>query len=95
MPLSQLESDTIAKACAVAKTLLLDLQPKLAGFSAIYDAEGGAKGTITQEELDEVAALSGLTKAQLDSALYAMTTTILPAITNAYASLAQLAARFL
>ena len=95
MPLSQLEHDTISKACAVAKTLLLDLQPKLEGLGAIYDAEGGVKSTITQDELDEVAALSGLTKGQLDDALYAMTTTILPGIQNGYNALAQLAARFL
>jgi len=95
MPLSQLESDTIAKACAIAKQLLADVQPKLEGLRAIYDAEGGVKTTLTQEEMDENAALSGLTKTQLDDALFAMTSGILPAIENGYNGLAQIAARFL
>lgn len=95
MPLSQLEHDTLAKSFAVCKTLLNDLQPKLSGLKEIYDSAGGVKETLTQAELDEVAALSGLTKQQVDDGLYALTTTILPAITNGYASLAQLAARFL
>ena len=94
MPLSTLESDTIAKACATCKQLLLDIQPKLAGFQQIYDAAGGGKETITQAELDEVAALSGLTKTQLDDAMYVLTTTLLPALQTGYPALAQLAARF-
>ena len=94
MPMSQLEADTISKSCAVAKTLLLDLLPKLQGLQAIYDSAGGVKTTLTQAEMDEVAVLSGLTKAQLDDALFAMTGAILTGITNAYPGLAQVAARF-
>ena len=94
MPMSQLESDSIAKSCAVAKQLLFDLQPKLEGLRAIYDSEGGVKTTLTQEEMDENAALSGLTKTQLDDALFAMTGAILTGIENAYSAIAQIAARF-
>lgn len=94
MPMSQLESDAIAKSCAVAKQLLFDLQPKLEGLRAIYDSEGGVKTTLTQEEMDENAALSGLTKQQLDDALFAMTGAILTGIENGYSAIAQIAARF-
>lgn len=93
MPMTTLESDTIAKACAVAKQLLADLQPRLAGLDSIYNSVGGVKETLTQVEMDENAALSGLTKSQLDDALFAMSG-MLTSITNAYASLAQVAARF-
>ena len=95
MPMSQLENDTLAKTFAVAKQLLLDLQPKLASLQEIYDSAGGVKTTLTQAELDEVAALSGLTKTQVDVGLYAMTSGILPALEAGYAALAQLAARVL
>jgi len=51
--------------------------------------------TLTQEELDEVPELSGLTKQQVDDGVYVLTTLMLPAIQNGYPALAQLAARFL
>ena len=95
MPMSQLESDTIAKMCAIAKQLLADVQPKLESLRSIYDSAGGVKTTLTQEELDEVAELSGLTKTQVDDGLYVLTTLLLPAIQQGYPALAQLAARFL
>jgi hypothetical protein len=95
MPMSTLEKDTLAKAFAVCKTLLLDIQPKLAGLAQIYDSVGGVKETLTQAELDELAELSGLTKAQVDDGLYVLTTTLFPALVNGYPALAQLAARFL
>ena len=95
MPLSQLEHDTLAKAFAVSKTLLLDLQPKLAGLDSIYNSAGGVATTLTQAELDEIPALSGLTLAQVNDGLYALTAVILPGIQTAYPALAQLAARFL
>jgi uncharacterized protein YoxC len=93
--MSTLEHDTLAKACAVAKQLLLDIQPKLAGLAQIFDSVGGVKETLTQAELDEVAALSGLTVDQVSDGLYVLTTLLLPAIQQGYPALAQLAARFL
>jgi hypothetical protein len=93
--MSTLERDTLAKSFAVCKQLLLDVQPKLAGLAQIYDSAGGVKTTLTQEELDEVAELSGLTKTQVDDGLYVLTTLLLPAIQQGYPALAQLAARFL
>jgi hypothetical protein len=95
MPVSILERDTLAKSFAVCKQVLLDLQPKLASLAQIYDSAGGVKITLTQEELDELAELSGLTKTQVDDGLYVLTTLLLPAIENGYPALAQLAARFL
>lgn len=95
MPISNLEKDTLAKSFAVSKTVLLDLKPKLEGLAQIYDSEGGVKTTLTQEELDELVELSGLTKTQVDDGLYVLTTLLLPAITQGYPALSQLAARFL
>ena len=95
MPISQLEKDTLSKSFAVSKQLLLDIQPKLAGLQQIYDSAGGVKETLTQEELDEIAELSGLTTQQVQDGLYALTTVLLPAIETGYPALAQLAARFL
>jgi len=95
MPMSQLENDTLAKTFAVSKQLLLDLQPKLASLRELYDSAGGVKETLTQAELDEVPSLSGLTKTQIDDALYSMTSGILPAIEAGFSSLSQTAARML
>jgi hypothetical protein len=95
MPMSTLEHDVLAKAFAVSKTVLNDLQPKLASLQQLYDAEGGVGTTLTQAELDEVAELSGLTVQQVTDGLYVLTTIILPGIVQGYPALAQLAARFL
>jgi hypothetical protein len=95
MALTTLEQDTLAKSFAVAKTLLNDLQPKLQGLNEIYNSAGGVKTTLEQADLDALAELSGLTVAQVDAGLNAMTVVILPAITSNYPFIAQLAARFL
>lgn len=95
MPMSQLEKDTLSKSFALCKTVLYDLQPKLGSLAQLYDAAGGVKTTLTDEELTEVAELSGLTKQQVDDGLYVLTTLLLPAIEQGYPSLVPLAARFL
>lgn len=95
MALSVLETNTLAKACAVAKQLLLDLQPKMTSLREIYDSAGGVKATLTQADLDAEEALSGITKAQVDDALYVLTAALLPAIEAGLASLSKLAARTL
>jgi hypothetical protein len=95
MPLNTLERDTLAKSFAVCKQILMDLQPKLEALAVIYDSGGGVKETLTQEELNELPELSGLTKQQVDDGLYALTTVILPGVQNSYPALAQMAARFL
>jgi hypothetical protein len=88
-----LEYDTITQAAAVCKKILHELEPALAQFREIYDAGGGVKETLTQEDLDGVASFSGLTKAQCDDALYALTALLLPAIEQSTTALSQLAAR--
>lgn len=95
MPLSQLESDTLAKLFALCKTMEFDVEPKLAQLNAIYNSAGGVKETLTQEELDEVPALSGLQKHVVDDGVFALTSGVLTALTQASAALAQLAARTL
>jgi len=95
MPMTVLENDTVAKMCAIAKQLLADVQPKLESLRSIYDSAGGVKETLTQEEMDEVPALSGLTKVQLDDAAFVMTGSILSGIETGFNGLAAVAARFL
>ena len=94
MPMSQLEADTIARMCAICKQLLADIQPRLESLRSIYDSAGGVKETLTQAELDENPALSGLTKQQLDDAAFVMTGALLTGIENGYNGLAAVAARF-
>lgn len=93
MAITQLEYDTLTNAFAVAKTAITDLQPRLEELREIYDSAGGVKETLTQEDLDGVPALSGLTKAQADDGLYALTAVLLPALETSYTALAQMAAR--
>ena len=96
MALSTLEHDFLAKLFAVAKTVLQDLQPRLASMNELYNAAGiGISATLTQAELDEVPALSGLTVQQVNDATYALTAVVLPGITGAQGPLTQCAARFL
>lgn len=95
MALSVLERDTLARACAVAKQTLLDLQPKVTGLREIYDSAGGVKTTLTQADLDAEEALSGITKAEVDDAMFVLTGGVLPAIEAGLSSLSKLAARTL
>ena len=92
--MNTLEYDTLNLAFAVCRTILTDLQPRLTALQQQYDAAGGVKETLTQQEMDEVASLSGLTKQQADDGLYALTAVLLPAITQSYASLSHLASRY-
>lgn len=94
MTMNPLEFDTLNAAFAVSRIILNDLQPKLLFLQQQYDAEGGVKSTLTQQEMDEVTALSGLTKQQTDDGLYALTAVMLPAITQTYVALSVLASRY-
>ena len=83
----------VNKIAALSKKVLSELYPQLQELQQIYDSEGGVSDTLTQAELDEIAAYSGLTVQQVTDAAYALTTVLLPGITSAYSALAQLAAR--
>jgi hypothetical protein len=94
MALTTLEHDVLAKQFALCKTILADLQPKLASLNELYNSAGGVKETLDQAEMDEVPALSGLQKTTVDDAVFSLAN-VLGAIDAAYPSLAQCAARFL
>jgi hypothetical protein len=94
MPMSVLENDSVAKICALSKSVLADLRPRLSSINELYNSAGGIKETLTQEELDEVTALSGLTKTTLDDTVFAFSA-MLSAIDAAQAAINQTAARFL
>lgn len=92
--LTTLEATTISRAAAVAKRLLDEVKPVLDSLDVIYNTETtGGGDTITQANLDLATNLSGLTKAQLDDALFALTSAVRGALDNAYVQLAHLAAR--
>lgn len=96
MALSALEHDFLAKLFAVSKTVLQDLQPRLAALNELYNAAGiGISTTLDQADLDALPELSGLTVQQVSDATYALTAVVLPGITNANGPLTQVAARFL
>lgn len=94
MPMTVLESDVLNAACATCKMILQQVQPQLASLQQLYDSAGGVGSTLTQEELDANAALSGLTKQSVDDALYVLTTVLLPGIEAGLAALNALAARY-
>jgi hypothetical protein len=93
MALTTLEQNTISRGIAAAKLLLEEVKPQLDALNIIYDSVGGAKETISQPGIDEIPSLSGLTKVQLDDALYQLTAILRPALLSGYAVLAHLAAR--
>lgn len=93
MALTQLEQNTVSKGINAAKLVIETLEPILHELNIIYDSGGGAKTTITQAGLDAIPSFSGLTKAQLDDGLFALTATLRTDIQNAYTQLAELAAR--
>lgn len=93
MPLTQLEQNTVARGLQAAAKVLNEIEPVLHSLNVIYDSVGGVKTTITQEGLDAVPSFSGITKAQLDDGMFALTATLKGAIDSTYTALAQLAAR--
>ena len=93
MALTTLEQNTISIGCKQAKLLIEQVKPILDGLNAIFDADGGVKSTVTQQNLDAAAFLSGLTVQQLNDGFYALTTTIKGDLNTAITQLAQLAAR--
>jgi len=94
MTISTLEHDVLAKHFALCKTVLADLQPKLASLNELYNAVGGVKETLDQAEMDELPELSGLLKTTVDDAVFALSN-VLSAIDAAFPPISQCAARFL
>jgi hypothetical protein len=95
MAVTQLERDTLSKSFVICKDLLNTLHPRLAQMQTIYDSGGGVKETLSQDDLNSLPELSGLTKKQVDDALYIMTTQLLPVLNSGQTQLAHLAARTL
>jgi hypothetical protein len=93
MPLTHLEQDSVVRGAQAAKLVIEDLKPLLDRLNILYDSQDGLHTTITDEGLEEIPSLSGLTKQQLDDGMYALTSTLRSAINNAYTALVELAAR--
>lgn len=93
MALSTLELNTIRRGAQMARLVIDQLKPVIDELNVIYDADDGVKEIVDQEALDTEPSLSGLTKAQLDDGMYALTATLKTTIGNAYTQLVHLAAR--
>lgn len=91
--LTQLEKQTVLRGLYAAKKVLDDLRPIIDALNVVYDSVGGAKTTITQQNLDLEPAFSSLTKQQLDDGMFVLTSTLRTAIANGFTQLAQLSAR--
>ena len=76
-----------------AGKLLDELLPILNAVNVTYNQAGGYKETITDGDLKQIDAYSGLTKAQLDDGMYVLTATIKGALTTGYDQLCELAVR--
>lgn len=91
MPLSQLEANIVRTGADMAKMILF-LKDKADKMAVDYDSNpDGAKYTIDQNGLDAVPAYVGLTKTELDDAMYAITSTFRTAIAAATTPLEKLA----
>lgn len=93
MSISILEQNTVQTAANLARKLVEQIKPLLDELDVIYNSAGGVSSTLTQASLDGVAAFSGITKAQVDDGLFALTSTLKGDIATAYSQLAKLAAR--
>ena len=93
MALTTLETMTINRGIALAKKLTSEIVPELRRLQVSYDAANAVKATVTQPNLDLATQFSGITKAQLDDAFFAMTSTLKTALDTAYAQIETLAER--
>jgi hypothetical protein len=93
MSLSPMAQNVVSRSAQAAKYLVEQLKPLLDELDVLYNSAGGLKSTISQGDLDSIASFSGLTKQQLDDALYALTSTLKSDLSAAYTQLAQLASR--
>jgi hypothetical protein len=91
--LTTVEANKIHEGAQAAQLVVDQLKPVLDRLNILYDSEGGLKTTITQENMDELPSLSGMTKQQLDAGMYALTGTLRTKIDEAYTALVELAAR--
>lgn len=93
MTLNTLELKNIKDAAKLAKFFLQTAKPRIDALNIDYDASGGTKSTIDQAGLDAEPSLSGITKAQLDDALYALTSSLKGVLDSSYSQLEKLASR--
>lgn len=93
MSMSELEISTTDKGMLAAKKLLDEVKPIVDQLNVIYDGANGVKSTLTDEKLASVPSYSNITKAQMDDGMFAITSTLRTALSDAATQLAILAAR--
>jgi hypothetical protein len=92
MAISVLEKSVVDKGMLVAKKLLL-LKSVVDELNVLYDADDLVKETLTQGDLDGVSEWSGITKANVDDGMYAITAGLRILLNDAHTQLAILSGR--
>lgn len=103
MALTPLQLNTVKEAANLLRFLQQEVKPRVDMFNIAYDSAGGVKETIgagTEEgdgpgdlNLASEPSLSNLTKAELDDAMFAMTSTLKTALDNTESQMGKLASR--
>lgn len=93
MAITSVEKNVVARAIAVAKKIMVEVKPELDRLDTDYNGAVNVDGTLTQADLDEVREFSGLTTTEVADGMFALTSTVRTAITNAFAALETLAVR--
>ena len=93
MAITILEQNTVIAGSELAKKLVQEIKPALDFLNVVYDADDGVKETLIQGDLDGVPAFSGITKAQVDDGMFALTSSLKTALDGVYSQLTILASR--
>lgn len=93
MAMNALQQNTVTLSMDAAKIIVEQLSPLIDRLDKVYNSQNGVKTTIDQAGLDSVSSFSGLTKAQLDNGIYALTATLKSSIDAAFDALVALSAR--
>lgn len=93
MAITILEKATVSEGIQVARKLVNEIKPVLDRLNVVYDSDDGVKETLDQAKLNEVTDWSGVTEAQVDDAMFVITSTLRTALSNGYTQLVQLASR--
>ena len=80
MALNSMDQDTISRGLKII-AFLHENAATIQDLNVLYDAQGGLKSRITQEDLDAVGGFYGMTVAQLNDAMYVLTALIMPILT--------------
>lgn len=81
MALNTLDQNTVSRGLEVIKWLNKNIS-EIGDLNVLFDASGGLKSRYTQEDLDALPGLYGMTVQQFNDAMYVVTALILPILTT-------------